>query len=298
MTACRQRMTTTFTRAALIAAALELAACGPAAGGATAGGAAPRAEAMPPLAPVLSYYLDQTLDAVGDEPSHRTDYLAALKGCQSGGLPTTPLSAEDTAKLGTERRRIWQRPGMRVEQRDTWIPTGEGASGTMLNPCLFTGIKERSIREVRVLPQTLYVIDLAKGTVNVQTQAGPPTSPSQPITLAELKAFEASQAVKGYLKKVGDSHALGQPCALWQGHKPDGSLWFTECAWTGGLKNGVFPLSLLLWRKPATTDIGDKRAITTTAFTVGHLPAGSDEVFKVPAKTGAASALDGAGVQP
>lgn len=287
---------------AVLAALGWVVACGTGAGGAAASGAAQPAPttAVPSLAPVLTYYLDQTLDAVGDEPSPRTDYLAAVKGCRSTGLAMTELGAADVVKLGTERQRIWQRPGMRVKQIDTWKPVVADVRTPILNPCHFTGIKETSVRTIQVPLHKLYVMDLATGAASLQVSSTPYPLSGPPIADSAVKALVKRHAKLGDLVKIGDSHALGQPCALWREYLPDvgHSESFTECTWSGGLQWGIGPLEIVLWRKPATTGIGSRRAITTTAFTVGHLPAGSDEVFKVPAKTGAASAPNGAGVQP
>lgn len=279
-----------------MAAVLGLADCSQAVGSAAQAGR--QAAAVPPgqpaPAPVLTYYLDQTYTAVGQEVSEKTAYLGLLKMCQGSKLHTTPLSEADVEKLATARVRTWQRPGHSVVQRDTWrlAPSSEPP-----DVCAFGGITEETIREVRVPPQTLYVIDLTKGTVHVQTQAGPPTSLNPPITDAQVKAAAAADvAQRRGMEMVADSHFLGQPCAVWKFYKTDGGLAYTECGWTGGFANGIPPLAIVLWRKPATTgEPWDGHEIKTTAFLIGHLPPGSDAVFKVPGKAGPAAT---AGAKP
>lgn len=276
-------------RCALLAGALMVGpvGCGPA----VSAGAATGNDPSP--APVLTYYLDQTFAARGQEVSERTLYSGYLKICKDAKAPTTPLSEADAEKLATKRRRIWQRPNERVVQTDTWSATA--APSTLGIRCLFNGTKEKSVREVHVLPQTLYVMDLSKGTVEVQTQAGPPTVSDPPMS---LKAFEEHVIARGVYKKVGDGHVLGEPCVIWAANNPDHSLAYTECAWTGGLKNGVWPLSILLWRKPAATGLGDEWAIKTNEFVVGHLPPGSDTVFELPAHAKSPGGAGVAGTQP
>lgn len=244
---------------------------------------------------VLTYYIDQS----GQDPHNvgaQTEYHAKLAGCRQAGLPTTPLSASEVAKLGVRRVRVWQRPGRQVTQIDTWVPYSAATrslSAAIADACRFAGIKMNSVREIAIPPDQLYVLNLTDATgirevIDQFTLARAPISPDVGSDVLEkLKSM-------GF-EKLGTSQVSGQPCQLWRGSNAQGMAGdkivqggtYTECDWSGGAKWGESDIPrdvghFALSRK-MDRDIPQKPGwITTSEFDVGHLPVGSDRIFELP----------------
>lgn len=243
---------------------------------------------------VLTYYIDQW----GQDPHNiraLMEYEVSLKACRQAGLPITPLSKSDVAKLGVRRVRVWQRPGRRVEQVDTWTPYGsKGQSfAAIRDACHYLGVKQHSERQIWVPPDGLYVLNLTKGTGTYEVGhtglARPRLSPDvDSHTLDKLEAI-------GF-QRLSMSHALGQPCQIWKGSDAQGVTidnkltvggTYVECDWTGGTEWGIggAPTRLgeiVLWRKMDSDVPQAPGWLKTHEFDVSHLPDGSDKFFEIP----------------
>lgn len=245
---------------------------------------------------VLTYYIDQ----IGQDPQHIAalmEYEATLQGCRQGDAVITPLSAADMAKLGVRRVRVWQRPGENVKQIDTWTPVSstQGEPGPFKLACHFIGVKKHSIREVRIEPNELYVLDLTKDTGTYELIGI--FSLARPSTSLDLSSQTFEELKDAGFEKLGTSQTLGQPCQLWKGSDAQGITQdnkltvggkYVECDWSGGAEWGfadgpggdIGPS--VLWRKMDSDVPQHPGWLKTTEFDVGHLPADSDKVFEIP----------------
>lgn len=222
-------------RVAALAAALSvpcISACGEAGSDVMAQPAGTGADAGPdtgfdPGAPTL--YLDQVaeqVDADGSNPL-REGYRARKATCQASGAPTTLLSEEEEARLGTERRQTW-RDGKRFAYRhEAWVldVPGQTTRDTM---CAFA---LRTIGQHTLIgPDHSVSVDLENGE-RLQGDG----NPSVVLVRRELDVDEEADAARAAgLSGPTPRTVAGLPCDEWT--TMFGS---SVCVWSGGTRWGM-----------------------------------------------------------
>jgi len=222
-------------RVAALAAALSvpcLSGCGeagtglaaPPSGAGTGAGPAARFDADAP-----TLYLDQVaeqVDADGNNPL-REGYRARKASCQASGAPTTLLSDEEEARLGTERRQIW-RDGTRFAYRhEAWILDVPGPT-TRDTMCAFA---LRTVGQHTLIgPDHSVSIDLENGE-RLQGDG----NPSVVLVRREVDVGEEAEAARAAgLSGPTPRTVAGLPCDEWT--TMFGS---TVCVWSGGTRWGM-----------------------------------------------------------
>ena len=177
-------------------------------------------------------YVDRLVEYSSRE-AQKGGYLQALANCREGGVPTVPLSEEEVAKIGTERRQFWRTPERRAYRVEAWEWYSEGG-GARVDPaarCEFS-LSVTGQHGYLDAQQSVY-IELDSNEKSVD----PPT----PQELEGLEVVQADAPDEEDLVMARDFGATGpvmrtvagQPCQEWT--YPDGA---TVCTWSGGSESG------------------------------------------------------------
>lgn len=224
------------------------------------------------------FYLEQTgttANMSGTNEDLQT-YKSMLKNCEDSHQPTTPLSSQEEAKLGTANVKYWhdgnRRNALLIE---TFRVDASPSNGVAM--CTFHLVHTSDLAMSN--GNRTYQLDLVKRTGAVQTvptDDASGNSPAQPPDWNQL-------AQEG-IHKTGDGNFAGQPCVIEKNDLEN----TTSCVWSGGEKAGFgvqapeeFPKALggktpVFWSK--SSNGGNE--FNTTSFVVGQLP--DTSIFDVP----------------
>lgn len=197
----------------------------------------------------------------------REGYQHSVAVCQSAGLPTRSLSAEETSRIGTKRWQFWRISDRIAYRVESWTAVnGDVRRG---KHCEFTLVLDG--QHVYFDANKTVRIDLATGE---REQSDP--------ELDRLRIVDATpdqKDLRAWSNWEGpmDQTVAGQPCAAWR--SPRGDI---SCYWSGGttwgfsyLPQGIFGSNagfatgtLVLQAEPAPGATGDR--LTTTEFILGQ----------------------------
>lgn len=144
----------------------------------------------------------------------QAEYRAMLEACQQAGVSTVPLSAEDSARLGTGRLQWWVTPERVALRREYWDLANSGD----VNQCHFalahSGVHEYFDAERSVAYELPGMTVAADG----------PGDPDGLLRYAvdPLDADAATDAT------AARAEVQGQPCREWRSSQG------TVCKWSGG----------------------------------------------------------------
>lgn len=258
----------------LMGVSLAMASCGEEAAGTTATQRPDGGDTTPTI------YVDRLVEH-GDREAVQEGYQQAAALCREAGIPVSPLSEEDVAKIGTERWRLWHGPDQRAYRVEswTWGYTSEARQSAADN-CRFA-LSVDGQHEYLDAHQSFH-IDLATNekTTDAADAGELETSPATPPTEED---FVQARDVVGATGPANRTIA-GQPCQEWS-YSPGA----TACVWTGGLQwgfaygpdrpfasiDGFDPGSIVLHAEPAPGTEGDR--LTTTVFAI-NAPLNLDEM--------------------
>jgi hypothetical protein len=224
------------------------------------------------------FYLEQTGTTANMSGANEDllTYQSMLKNCQDAHQATTPLSAQDEAKLGTANVKYWhdgnRRNALLIE---TFHADASASGGAAM--CAFKLAHTSDLTMSN--GNRTYQLDLIKRSGDVQTVPTDDSSGSSPA-----QSPDWNQLAQEGIHKTGDGNFAGQPCVVAKNDLEN----TTFCVWSGGAKAGFgvqapeeFPKGLggktpVFWSK--SSNGGNK--FNTTSFVVGHLP--DTSIFDVP----------------
>jgi len=233
------------------AGTLLLSACG----GSGAQDAVDVSAKMPPIHVVQ---VAELLDGGGN--AARAAYAQTLQACQAAGLPTTPLSSQDEAKVGKTRYEIWFAPDLEVVREETWDVDIDQPGVSCHFSLRYEGSQETT-------DATHYeTVDLGTGQVDRgQAQDG-----ALERIAADPADLQPPEGVTGPHRR----QVAGQPCNEWVSE----GLGNRQCVWAGGAEWGFSPgtdnadyrpsRSLIVLEQAPLGDSGLR--LTTEQMTVGE----------------------------
>lgn len=247
-------------------------------GAAGSGGAQAQASSGAGGSGDVVFYLEQTgtVANMGGVNEDLQTYKAMLKNCQDAHQATTPLSAEDEARLGTAHLKYWHDGNRRNAQLVETYRLDVTSQG---GPAMCTFRLGHTSDLTMADGSRAYQLDLVKRTGEVQTvptDAASGNSPAQPPDWNQL-------AQEG-IHKTGNGNFAGQACTVEKNDLEN----TTYCVWSGGEKGGFgvqapeeFPKGLggktpVFWSKSGNGG----NEFDTTSFVVGRLP--DTGIFDVP----------------
>lgn len=228
-----------------------LAACG-------ASGSSAAADVSADLPPIHVVQTAELLDKGAN--AARQSYRQALEACQAAGLPTTPLSSQDEARVGTTRYELWFAPGMEVVREQAWDVAIDNPGIS----CHFSLILEGSQESTDASHHE--IVDLATGQAD--REQTPPGALER--VAADPADLQPPEGTSGPRKR----QVAGQPCNEWvsegQGNR--------QCVWSGGADWGFSPGAANADYRPSRSAVvleqvplGDSGLrLTTERMTVGE----------------------------
>ncbi|MCF7223603.1 hypothetical protein [Marilutibacter chinensis] len=144
----------------------------------------------------------------------QAEYRAMLDACQQAGVSTMPLSAEDSALLGTGRLQWWVTPERIALRREYWDLANSGD----VNQCHFT-LAHSGVHEYFDAEQSV-AYELPGMTV----ASDGPGDPDGLLRYAVDPELDTAAGAEGSAKM----EVQGQPCREWSSSQG------TVCKWTGG----------------------------------------------------------------
>lgn len=194
-----------------LAALPAMVACGAVPAGTAGGDGASRAGPMPPV------HVAQIVELVTDGVNgKRWGYDRQLADCTAGGLATTPLSAQDAARVGKTRYQLWMDDRGDVISEESWDVELVGPPGTCHFQLATAG------RHESVDARQTVQIDLATGDRTEE--------PSSPDAVARYPADPSDMDVRPGVTGPVRRSVLGQPCNQWTSEH----LRNRQCVWSGG----------------------------------------------------------------
>lgn len=212
-------------------------------------------------------YVDRTIEFLEAGVNNlREGYKQRVAICQSAGLPTSPLSQDEVAQIGTKRWQYWRTSGQLAYRAESWlVAAGDPREG---KHCEFT--LALSGHHAYFGPDKTIRADLAAGEKTVE--APEPERLQIVDATPEARDFEPWRNWEGPI----DRSVAGQPCAQWRSQRGE-----TSCYWSGGTEWGFgyvpqgifestagFPTqTIVLEAEPPPGGAGEH--LTTSEFVIG-----------------------------
>ncbi|WP_145985383.1 hypothetical protein [Marilutibacter maris] len=214
-----------------------------------------------------SVYADAKVETLADGGNAgQAEYQAMLQACQQAGVSTVPLSADDSALLGTGRLQWWITPERIALRREYWNLANSGD----INQCHFS-LEHSGVHE--------YIDAERSVAYELPGMAVASEGPGDPDALlryaVEAVDANAEAAANGTgIERGARSEVQGQACLQWK------SAQGVVCKWSGGAEWGfdaspgffqvTDPLSeyeIILSQEPAA---GNGARVTLTRFMLGE----------------------------
>lgn len=214
-----------------------------------------------------SVYADARVETLADGGNAgQAEYQAMLQACQEAGVSTVPLSADDSALLGTGRLQWWVTPKRVALRREYW---NLGNSGDV-NQCHFT-LAHSGVHEYFDAERSV-AYELPGMTV---ASEGPGDADALLRYAVEAVDANAEAAAGGAgIERGARAEVQGQACQQWK------SAQGVVCKWSGGAEwgfdasPGFFQVTddlseyeVILRQEPAA---GNGVRVTLTRFMLGE----------------------------
>jgi hypothetical protein len=211
-----------------------------------------------------SVYADAKVETLADGGNAgQAEYQAMLQACQEAGVSMMPLSAEDSALLGTGRLQWWITSERVALRREYWNLANSGD----INQCHFT-LEHSGVHEY-IDAERSVAYELPGMTVASEGPGDPDGLLRYPID-----PDQAAAASDAGTERAAKTQVQGQPCQEWRSSSG------TVCKWTGGgewgfdASPGFFQVTddlseyeVILQQEPAA---GNGVRVTLTRFMLGE----------------------------